>query len=631
LNCAKQLHDLGEKSLAVVTSKLGAGTSNNSGSDKQTYYKLGVFGDVADSPMDFAKTLTQGGMCHGDTAYCEALGSAPAFFHLARIGVEFPFNKYGAYVGYKTDHDPRRRGTSAGPKTSMQMFECLLEECRKREVELFDGYEVIRLLRNEEGKVIGALALNRNRLDEPDRGLTAFAANNIVLATGGPGELFATTVYPRNQVGSHGLALQIGAEANNMSEFQFGIASTGFRWNLSGSYQQVVPCYFSTDEDGGEVRYFLNDYYETMGEVATNTFLKGYQWPFHADRLQNAGSSLVDIAIHREMAEGRRVYMDLSRNPVPGPQMEDFSLQVLSDEAREYLEKSGATAETPYKRLQELNPLAIDIYDEHGVNLREPVEVGVCAQHCNGGLSVNIWWETSVAHLFAIGEVAGTHGVRPGGSALNAGQVGGQRAAEYIANVYAADAPDAADWAESNAPAIELEMAHIEQLMRDGGHNSLKVRHGIARRMDEAAGIIRSLPDVAEAVAEAKKLYEDLRSLEQSVKSADRLIHAYQNEHLALTSLVVLRTISDYIRQGGGSRGAYMVLDRRGDRLVETPEGSMMPHRSENLQMRDEVLEAWWSDGDVRVKAEQVRPLPDDDSWFETTWHRWRDGEIFEE
>ena len=41
--------------------------------------------------------------------------------------------------------------------------------------------------------------------------------------------------------------------------------------------------------------------------------------------------------------------------------------------------------------------------------------------------------------------MAGTHGVkRPGGSALNAGQVGGIRAAEYIANVYSAGKPNLA-------------------------------------------------------------------------------------------------------------------------------------------------------------------------------------------
>lgn len=43
-------------------------------------------------------------------------------------------------------------------------------------------------------------------------------------------------------------------------------------------------------------------------------------------------------------------------------------------------------------------------------------------------------WQTSVAGLYAIGECAGTHGLaRPGGAALNAGQVGGKRAAEEIA------------------------------------------------------------------------------------------------------------------------------------------------------------------------------------------------------
>ena len=47
---------------------------------------------------------------------------------LVRNGVEFPCNRYGAYVGYKTDHDPRQRATSAGPKTSMQMVQQLLAD-----------------------------------------------------------------------------------------------------------------------------------------------------------------------------------------------------------------------------------------------------------------------------------------------------------------------------------------------------------------------------------------------------------------------------------------------------------------------------------------------------------------------
>ena len=40
-------------------------------------------------------------------------------------------------------------------------------------------------------------------------------------------------------------------------------------------------------------------------------------------------------------------------------------------------------------------------------------------------------------HFFPVGEVNGSHGVyRPGGSALNSGQVGSMRAAAYIAHCY---------------------------------------------------------------------------------------------------------------------------------------------------------------------------------------------------
>lgn len=633
LNCAEMLHLRGEKSLAIVTDHLGAGTSANSGSDKQTYYKLGIFGDTLDSPMDMARALFQGGMCHGDIAYIEALGSAPAFFHLVENGVQFPCNSYGAHVGYKTDHDPRQRATSAGPRTSMQMFSTSLQKCRDAEIPIFDGYEVIRLLTEGEGddrRVIGALALNRERLDQPDRGLTVFAANNIVLATGGPGELFATSVYPAGQTGSHGLALEIGAWANNMAELQFGLASVGFRWNLSGSYQQAIPCYFSTDADGTDVRYFLSDYYKSMAQMASAIFLKGYQWPFHAERLTAFGSSLIDLAVYEQRSLGRRVYLDFTRNPVATEGMAEFSLTELSEEARSYLERSGATANTPYERLEQINPLAIEIYADHDVDLREPLEIAVCAQHCNGGLTVNGWWETTVGHLFAIGEVAGTHGVRPGGSALNSGQVGGRRAAEYITARYMATPPESADWLPRALPQIEAELGHLRKLVRLGGTPATETRNPLQQTMDTAAGIIRRLPNTREAIKQIDTLYRELTESLRPVARVTDLTAAYQNRHLALTGLVMLHTIADLISRGGGSRGGYMVVDRSGDRLVATASGNRLPHRSENLDTRREIIEVRWNADAVETKVTPVRPLPHDESWFETTWHRWRAGDIYD-
>jgi len=637
LNCAECLHDLGVTDIAVVTTKLGAGTSANSGSDKQTYYKMGVFGDVADSPMEFARSLTDGGMCHGDIAYCEALASLPAFFHLVRNGVQFPHNRYGAYVGYKTDHDPRQRATSAGPRTSMQMVDCSLRRVRANGTPVFDGFEVVRLLTADDAasprRVVGALAIDRAALARGQHGLVAFLTPNTILATGGPGELYEASVYPPGQVGSHGLALQVGCRASNLTESQFGLASTGFRWNLSGTYQQVIGCYFSTDQSGGDQRFFLNDYFHTMRQQATNIFLKGYQWPFHAERLQGYGSSVVDIAVHNEIGRGRRVYMDLSRNPVHTEGLAPFALEDLEPEAREYLARSGAVQHTPYERLRHMNPLAIEIYTDNGVDLREPLQVAVCAQHCNGGLTVDIWWRTNLPGLFAIGEVAGTHGVRPGGSALNSGQVGGMRAAQYIAR-RGAPTVDANRWDKRVADQAAREVARIQAHL-DAGNDAPKVgrvRHELQARMSRYGGLLRSREGVERALQQARDQARTIAALGQRLGSREEIVPAIQNEHLCRTQVAFLAAMKALIERGGGSRGGYVVLDDQGDRVVETKQGPQMPHRSENLAMRREVIEVQaGEDEHPRITVTAVRGLPEDDAWYENTWREWREGSVFED
>ena len=635
LNCAEHLHEMGMTDLLIVTDKLGGGTSYNSGSDKQTYYKIGIFGDTPDSPMQFAKALTQGGMMHGDLAYIEGLGSAPEFFHLVRNGVPFPFNAYGAFVGYKTDHDPRQRATSAGPKTSQFMVQRSLAQVRRNDTPVLDHTEVIRLLTAGEGdqkRVIGAVALRLDRLDSPNLGLLVINAQNVVMATGGPGEMYKVSVYPEGQIGNHGLALEIGAIANNLAESQFGLGSTKFRWNLSGTYQQAIPTYFSTDAEGGGRRWFLNDYFHTTREKATNVFLKGYQWPFHAARLQGMGSSIVDIAVHNEIAAGRRVFMDFMRNPVPVEPGGEFGLADLGDEARRYLERSGALQATPYERLAHMNPESIELYAEHGIDLREPLECAVCTQHNNGGLRGTIWWESNVRHLFPIGELNGSHGVRPGGSALNSGQVGGLRAALRIKNVYSAEPMPLDPFRALAAPQVEDQAAEIQRLLDAPADapTPAQVRAEIQERMSAQGAFIRSVTGIGEAVGKAKSLGARLADKGMRLASRAELPAAIQNLHLCLTHTAFLRTIQTLIARGGGSRGGYMILDDEGDLAVTTKRGTELPHRSENAAMRQEILETRLAaPGDFEVYPVPVRPLPEDDSWYETTWRQWLKGEIF--
>jgi succinate dehydrogenase/fumarate reductase flavoprotein subunit len=154
MNCAVHLCEFMEQKgvenpaerLAVVTAGLGLGASRMSGSDKQTCYKMGTSPDVADSAEDFAKSLTAAGCCHGDTALIEGIGSLREFYHLVQVGVPFPTDPMGSFIGYKTDHDPYERATSAGPKTSRFMSECLQKQLEQYNVKIHDAQEAAGLL-----------------------------------------------------------------------------------------------------------------------------------------------------------------------------------------------------------------------------------------------------------------------------------------------------------------------------------------------------------------------------------------------------------------------------------------------------------------------------------------------------
>ena len=102
---------------------------------------------------------------------------------------------------------------------------------------------------------------------------------------------------------------------------------------------------------------------------------------------------------------------------------------------RAYLGTAGATQALPIDRLRHMNPLAIELYRRYKIDIAaEPLEFAVNNQHMNGGIAVDTWGRSSLPGAYAVGEAAGTHGVtRPGGAALNAGQVFGTRAAEHIA------------------------------------------------------------------------------------------------------------------------------------------------------------------------------------------------------
>jgi len=623
-NAALHLYEKGMRNFAVITEGRLAGTSRNTGSDKQTYYKIACAGDQKDSPRAMAETLFAGGSMDGDIALCEASHSLAEFFHLVSIGVDFPHNLYGEFAGYKTDHDPLQRASSIGPYTSKKMTERLEQSITDRTIELIDKTRVIKILTCKESKrAYGLLCL----ADETE--FCVYFSKNIVFATGGPPGLYETTVFPKSQFGSSGILAREGVVFSNITEWQYGIASTKFRWNLSGSYQQVIPRYLSVDENGCE-QEFLSAYFSSPKNTGRAVFLKGYQWPFDPVKIQGEGSSLVDMAIYIERhVKGRRVFLDFARNP------QWLALDEIDETAREYLAKSDALCATPLERLLRLNPLSYELYKSNGIDLaKEYLEIDVVPQHQNGGAEINLWWETSVKHLFAVGECAGTHGVhRPGGSALNSGQVGGLRAASFIAGHYLKDGVSKNAFYEGNAlqamaaaalGEFERELAPASSASGESGNTQPEAAAHLLLRLQNmntrTAMFIRSR-------AELEKSREELKALaEKKINPTEDLPAFFRFKEMLLFSRLLYDGILTFISGGGKSRGSYLIVDSLAD-IEKCLAGVEI-----DVNHRDKVINTAYLPGEDKVVStqRQVRPIPDSDTWFEKVWREYREGAVFE-
>jgi succinate dehydrogenase/fumarate reductase flavoprotein subunit len=644
LNAADSLHRLGQTDIVLLTEGINMGTSRNTGSDKQTYYKLGLEGETADSVRLLAKTLFAGGGMHGDIALVEAALSAKCFYKLAEIGVPFPHNAYGEYVGYKTDHDPKKRATSAGPLTSRYMTELLEAEVKRKRIAILDGYRVVAVLTNgksgPDAAAVGLLALNMERLEEPNMGFTLLNCTNIVYATGGPAGMYEQSVYPESQTGATGAAFEAGVRGVNLTESQYGIASTDYRWNVSGTYQQVLPRYLSTETDGSDEREFLEDYFETAGQLADAVFLKGYQWPFDPRKVRDFGSSLIDLLVYEETRKGRRVYLDFTRNPAGLGKGGEADFSLLGSEAYRYLEQSGALFGTPIERLSKMNQPAIDLYLRQGIDLtREPLRIAVCAQHNNGGLAANRWWESHLAHFFPVGEVCGTLGVyRPGGSALNSTQVGSYRAAQYISARYG-EAPLAA---ESFARLVEEQviskLALAEKLVARipaAASTVFAEREAMQRNMTANGAFIRSLARCEEGLAFCRKQLQTFAE-DTHIRHPRELPEVFINRDILLTQLVYLSAIREFILAGGKSRGSYLILEENGPEAKPLPasfrfrleEEAVTKEEATADQVCEMVLEPGADELHCRAEWTTVRPIPEVDNWFENVWNAYTQDQI---
>ena len=608
-NAACRLKQQG-KNVAIVTEGVLTGTSRNTGSDKQTYYKLTLSGGTQDSVQLMAENLFHGGCTDGDNALCEAALSVRCFMHLCQLGVPFPVNRYGEYVGYKTDHDPYQRATSAGPLTSKFMTEALEKEAKALNIPVLDQLLAVEVLKDQD-RVCGLLCIEK-KTGKP----VAFRTGDLVLCTGGPGGIYADSVYPLGHTGSTGLALLAGAKAQNLTLWQFGLASTEPRWNVSGSYMQVLPRFVSIDQEGAEYE-FLSDYFATPEEALSMVFLKGYQWPFDSQKALT-GSSVIDLLVYREtVLRGRKVYLDFTKNPFG-----QIPYEKLSAEAREYLEKAGVCFGTPVQRLAKMNAPAIELYKSKGVDItKEYLQIALCAQHCNGGISVDSWWQTELRGLFVAGEAAGTHGIsRPGGSALNAGQVGSLRAATYIAckgnpipeeNRFLPIAQRALKWYDEESTRVLQNPDNVQSHL-----------WAATVRMSSIAGAMRKAEDLEALLQQTQK---ELKSLPDTVgvASQEKLYGYYKLRDILVTQCAVLTAMLHWCNSVGSTCGSALYYTPTGEKPGELEECFRFALGKEGNRIQTVSL----TENGFCAQWRPVRPIPQNDDFFENVWRSYRENQ----
>lgn len=586
-NAANRLYENDIKDLALITEDLNIGTSRNAGSDKQTYYKLSLESSEEDSVDKMARVYYDGFHMQGDLAKVEASESVRAFMNLVELGVEFPSNDYGEYIGYRTDHDPNKRATSAGPYTSKQMTEKLQERALSYGIKILNHHKVIKIFTDEDG-FSALMTINKGDF-------YLIEANNLVYATGGPANLYFNKVYPQGQKGSSGIAFEAGVKGANLTHFQYGLSSLKPKWNVSGTYMQAIPRFFSRDKDGKKY-YFLEDYYKSSEDMIKNTFLKGYQWPFDVRKIK--GSSKIDYLVYKEEVEkNRKVYLDFRENPYG----QKIKFDSLDKEVNSYLRSNDALLDYPIDRLIKMNKKAYDFYKDKGVDLKEvPLQISLGAQHNNGGLFVDINYQTNIRGFYAVGEVAGSHGIyRPGGSALNAGQVGSKRASDHISlekrkRKYKNFTKEAGDFIKK-----------FKGLIGDTS-NVIEFISSYQKEMTASAGAFRDIKKIKSLVEERRKTYQNFFDL---VKIKDyQMIKAFEFYDLVISQLVYLEAMVDYYQNIDANIGGSLYYE---DKVDFKKEGTF----------KNEIQVSELKNGKTNFTWEKAREIPKKDEPFEKQWN----------
>jgi succinate dehydrogenase / fumarate reductase flavoprotein subunit len=463
-----------------------------------------------------------------------------------------------------------------GDRTGLELIRTLQQRTVALGIDVYMECTVTRLLTDENG-VTGAFGYWR----ESGR-FVAWSAPSVVLATGGIGKSYKVTSNSWEYTGDgHSLALQAGATLVNMEFVQFH--PTGMVWPPSVRGILVTE---SVRGDGGILKNsagnrFMFDYIPDFFRKETaETEDEADRW--YEDKKNNRRPP--ELLPRDEVARAINSEVKAGRGTPHG----GVYLDIASRRSPEYIRKRLPSMYHQFKELAEVDITA------------EAMEVGPTCHYVMGGVEVDPDTEAArVPGLFAAGEVAGgMHGSnRLGGNSLSDLLVFGRRAGLAAAEHATAQPTRVALPDDALADAARAALAPFE---REGGENPYTVQHDLQQTMHDLVGIIRTEPEMQQALERIAALKERVAHL--SVEG-----HRQYNPgwHLAL-DLPHMLLVSECIAKaalerqesrGGHTRDDFPATDAEWARTnlicSRAPDGSVALTRQPLPQMPAELAEVF--------------------------------------
>ena len=470
-----------------------------------------------------------------------------------RMGVPFNRTHEGVLDLRNFGGQKNKRTVFAGSTTGQQLLYALDEQVRRWEVQgkvtKYEFWEYIRAIKNKDGIVRGIVAQNMNSNE-----IKSFRADVVILATGGPGQVFgrctASTICNGSAVSS---AYQQGAHIGNPEFIQIHPTA------IPGTDKNRLMSEACRGEGGriwtykdGKPWYFLEEMYPAYGNLVPRDV---------------ASRAIFKVCVHMGLGinNERRVYLDLSH--------------ISAD----YLEhKLGGILEM-YSEFVGQDPRKV------------PMEIFPSVHYSMGGIWVDRMHHTNIPGLMAAGECDHQyHGAnRLGANSLLSASYSG-----YVAG------PEALRWARSGELGDALTDEEMERARKEAVEEFDRIRNMTgpvnAHQLHQEMGEImydyvsierdnKGLDICLEKLKGILKRWDDIGVTDHGMWANQEAMFVRQLRNMILYAMAVTKAA----RSRDESRGAHakIMLDDKGERMTDADGELVFYGRDDERFMKTSIVD----------------------------------------